>query len=370
MAAALFLPSSLAAWLDADRPDVAARIAPWNARVAADAAAALRADPRRPQVRDQVSKALARDLTLASAIELRAADLASSGKHAEASRLFRLSDSLSRRSLPTRLWLIQDSVDRGDVAGALRNFDIALRTSTDAPPILYPVLAKAAADPSLTVPLARTLDRPSDWRLLFLNWTLANGANLGSIANVVGHMRDSPFITENDVDQRLIETLVTARNFQPAVLLRQRFGSPQRGLVADPNFADASARYPFGWGLVTGGSLGAERATGSTLAYHGAPLQSGQVAGQLLGLPPGRYSLTAKAAAAASGQAPYWSITCGRQEGAELVRLDQPLVAALEAKAEFAVPMGCAAQWLTLSLQPGSESAQSGSVASINVTRL
>ena len=371
LAVAVFIPSSLASWLDPDHPETAARIAPWNARVAADAAGRLGADPRVPEVRSLVQKALARDLTLTPAIELRAADLAASGHQAEAARLFHLSDGLSRRSLPTRLWLIQDAVDRGDVEGALRNFDIALRTSTDAPAILYPVLARASADPRLTVPLARTLDRLSDWRLMFLEWTLANGANAHSIANVVAEMRDRAFIKGNDVDQLLIERLVTARDFQPAVLLHQRFRTKPSAMVADWNFADPSARYPFGWGLVGGGSLGAERAlssAGPMLAYHAAPATSGQLAAQLLDLAPGRYVLTTKTAAAAGAEAPYWSISCGENTGGEIGRLDQPPAAGERGSTVFTVPPGCAAQWLTLSVRPGADAPQSGAIAWVSVS--
>jgi hypothetical protein len=314
-----------------------------------------------------VAKALQRDLTVLPAIELRAADLAASGEREQAAQLFRLSDRLSRRSLPTRLWLVQHAVDRGDVAGALHNFDIALRTTTDAQPILFPVLATASADPTLTTPLARTLDRPSDWRLMFFEWALANDANVTSIAKVTADMRDRGFIVGNGVDQRLIERLVTNRDFGAAMLLDRKFGRGARGLVADPSFTDASARYPFGWGLVSGGSLAAERAS-SGLAYRADPAVSGQVAAQLLGLAPGRYALVTKSATAASGAAPYWSITCGEVDGSELAQLDQPDVANREAATPFVVPPGCAAQWLTLRVRTAPEAVpQSGTISWVSV---
>ena len=110
-------------------------------------AASLGAHPQSALARSLVARALDRDLTQVPAIEMRALDLAVSGKESEARQLFHWSDRLSRRSLPTRLWLIQDAVDHGNVAGALRDFDIALRTTTDAQPILFPVLAKASSRP-------------------------------------------------------------------------------------------------------------------------------------------------------------------------------------------------------------------------------
>lgn len=370
LAAAIFVPASLADWASVDHPRIAARIAPWNAPAAAAAAAALGADPRNPEVKALVRKALARDLTLVPAIEVRALDLALSGRTDDARRLFQLSDRLSRRSLPTRLWLIQDSVDHGDVAGALKNFDIALRTTSDAQPILFPVLARAAADPTLTVALARMLDRTSDWRLMFINWTLTNGAHLEGVASVVAQMRDRRFIIGNAIDQQLMQKLVDDHQYVPAIALNAKFGRPVHG-IADRHFADPSAHYPFGWGLVSDGSLTAERTAGGAgpvLSYRAEPAHSGQIAAQLLTLQPGRYALAAKTAADASGEAPYWTVNCGDAGGTELVQLDQPLRGGTQAVAEFAVPPGCAAQWLTLRLRPSaSATPQTGAIAWISV---
>lgn len=370
-AGAVLLPGTIAAALAGSNPRLAAQIAPGDARAAAGAAAAIGSDPRSPQSRALVRRILSRDLTQLSALELRAVDFAASGRKAEAEKLFALSDRLSRRRLPTRLWLIQAAVDHGDVAGALANFDTALRTSTKAPPILFPVLARASADPGLTVPLARALDRPSDWRLTFLEWALAGDVDFNAIADVVIAMRDSRLVRENTVDQRLIERLVTASDFAQALRVKRRFDRRPPPLLADPRFADPSARYPFGWGLVGDGSLGAERALGadgSTLTYHATGMSSGQVAAQLLVLRPGRYVLATRSAAPLVGEPPYWSLVCAHSRGAQLARLEQP-AAAGEARAALAVPANCTAQWLVLRVRAGSSSApRSGSIAWVNVT--
>jgi hypothetical protein len=367
--AGVVLPSSLATWADVDHPQIAARIAPWNAAASADAAASLAADPRSPRVRMLARRALDRDLTQVTAIELRSVDLAVSGKPGEARRLFELSDRLSRRSLPTRLWLIQDAVDRGDVAGALHDFDIALRTTTDAQPILFPILARASADPTLTIPLARTFDQPSEWRLMFFEWVLANDVDARPIASVVARMRDRRFVLANGVDQRLIERLVTARQFAAARSLNQAFRPNPVG-VADPNFRDATAHFPFGWEFVSNGSMTAERAasgSSSVLSYSAEPANGGQVAAQLLGLRPGAYVLATRTAANGTGAAPYWSLSCDGA-GGEIARLDQPMTANARAETEFSIPLGCAAQWLTLAIRPAPDSqTQVGAIASISV---
>ena len=370
--AALTLPQSLANWAAIDHPRFAAGLAPWSAPIASDAAALDSKDPRKSEVRALVARSLNRDVTQVQAIELRALDLALSGKTKQARVLFDLSDRLSRRSLPTRLWLIQDAVDRGDVTGALHNFDDALRTSTDAQPILFPVLSNASADPRLTIALARTLDRQSDWRLMFIDWVLGNAPDVAPVANVVAHMRDDRFILANNLDQQLIDRLVTSNNFNQANMLNRRFGHPAAG-VADPNFAEPGAHYPFGWGLVSNGSIGAERAlggSGTVLTYGAAPANSGQVAAQLLNLEPGHYVLATKSAANARGAAPYWSVSCGEPGNRELAQMDQPMTLDGQAKVEFDVPASCSGQWLTLRLRPAADSSpQSGAINFVSISR-
>ena len=87
-AGALLLPNSLAVALGDDHPALAARIAPNNARIATALAAAIGGDPRKPQIRQLVRIALARDLTDLPGLELRAADLTLSNHRGEAQRLF------------------------------------------------------------------------------------------------------------------------------------------------------------------------------------------------------------------------------------------------------------------------------------------
>ena len=44
---------------------------------------------------------------------------------------------MSRRDLPTQLWLIEENVNRNNVPGALRHYDVALRTSLSSHELLF-----------------------------------------------------------------------------------------------------------------------------------------------------------------------------------------------------------------------------------------
>ena len=83
--------------------------------------------------------------------------------------------------------------------------------------------------------------RPSTDRgieLLFFEWVTANAADVRPVANVVMHMRDARFVRANDIDQHLIERLVSdqrfdaARTHQPKVRNRRPEGVLRRSRIS------------------------------------------------------------------------------------------------------------------------------------------
>ena len=280
----------------------------------------------------------------------------------------------SRRSLPTRLWLIQQSVDRGDVAGALDNFDIALRTSTAAPDKLFPVLAQAASDPNLDAPIARLLDRPADWRHAFFQYAIVDAHQGPAMAAVTAKMRDRRFLIDKQIDQSLIGELVTERQF---VLARAVAGvfAPETGrtLVADPRFDDPRRTYPFGWDLIQGEAAQVTRVRQNgrpALQYQVGPGGGGGAATQLLTLTPGDYRLTTTTALPVADRVsqPAWTLTCGEAGGAQIALLDQPATAGASGAADFTVPPGCSGQWLELVVRSSDDPELTGSIREVQVT--
>ena len=359
-------------------PRAAAILAPYDGRAAvaaAQAEVAAGGNVASPDVRRLTLTALTRDATLTPAIEMRALQAEAQHDPARELRLFQLSSAISRRSLPTRLWLIQRSVDQGDVVGALENFDIALRTSMAAPDVLFPVLANASSDPGLAAPMARLLDRPEDWRVSFLHYAITEAHAGPGVAAVMLHMRDRRLIIGEQLDQSLIGELVSEHQFPLARQVHDAFGlAAGPDLVADPRFAEGRMTYPFGWGLIQTGTSGVERtrAEGRTaLEYQVTPGGGGQAATQLLTLAPGDYRLTVTTARPASDPVsqPFWTLTCGDEGGGQLALLDQPRVADASAAVDFTVPADCTGQWLALSLRSSDDPNLTGAIREVVVSR-
>lgn len=359
-------------------PIEAAQIAPDNAEIAVAAARARAGKDtvhQNREVRRLVAAALARDVTDPTSIELKSLQSGADGDHLREARLITLSDAISRRSLPTRLWLIQQAVNKGDLVGALKNFDTALRTSSDAPGVLFPALSRAASDPSLAVPVAQLLDRPSDWRLPFLHFAITDGDAASGVAGIVLHMRHRDWMTGDDLDGALVAELVSEEYFTQALAVQDSFHpvTERSALVRDPAFADPRARYPFGWLFEQKGDIGAERgriAGRSVLNYQSLPGGVGPVGTQLLLLKPGSYRLAAKTATAPADPTapPLWTLTCAGDKGPQIALLDQPSPRDSVASVSFSVPAGCPAQWLILNLRESDvPTGQTGAISEVSV---
>ena len=144
----------------------AALLAPDNGRIAGERAREqLQAAPESSANQNEAHRlavaALLREPTAVSGAATLGLLAELRGDLVAARRDFGFAQRLSRRDLSSELWLIEDAVRRGDVAEALRHYDIALRTQAGATDILYPVLARASVDPAIMPLLAdRLLARP------------------------------------------------------------------------------------------------------------------------------------------------------------------------------------------------------------------
>ena len=366
--------SSLSNALRETRPNRAAEVAPGNGR--AEIAGALNlldggASPTDAAVQDRVRTALRRDTTIPAALELAALGRGKAGDKAGELQLYGLSSRLSRRSLATRLWLIQAAVERGDAEGALAHMELALRTSSAAPNILFPALARGLEDPNLAASIAAMVDRPSEWRSDFIGYAMRNADPIAA-ARLMIAIRNRRGINAGDFD-RLLVRLVDERRYSVAQMLGTGFGRvrPGSGPVADPTFIDETAHYPFGWAITEGEAFGArrDRERGRpVLNYHANSAEGGQIAAQVLALAPGTYRLATRVERADAAQLqPWWLVSCtGGTKPLVLLPLssrDRGVTSE-----QFTIPRDCQTQWLVLVVRPALEQ-QVGSVAEVRLLR-
>ncbi|VVS98489.1 conserved hypothetical protein [Sphingomonas sp. EC-HK361] len=355
----LVVTATLAYALRNGDPERAHAMAPHDGRIAAllseklttDADATPRDRARAVALGKQALRDDATAVIAASSLGLNA-DMAGDQSHARA--LFGYAETLSRRDLATQLWAIEDAVARGDVPGALRHYDTALRTSAKASTLLFPVLASAIATPEVRTNLVRTLARKPEWSVHFIGYAVDEGSDpRATAALLAGLQRAGVPVAPSwraGMVNRLLDAGFAAESW--AAYARLRPGAP-RNASRDPDFAlDPANASRFDWLAVqdSGSASILPRAKGGLAQYSMPSGSTGAVLQQVQMLPPGNYRIDGQSANVTqpAGAGPYWSLAC--RGGRELGRVDVGPSAASNGafSGRFSVPAGCPVQTLSL----------------------
>lgn len=326
----------------------------------------LQGDPQSPDAQADAAHlaraALARDPTTVSAAATLGLLAELRGDLRNARRDFRYAEWLSRRDLPTELWLLEDAVRRADVRGALRHYDIALRTQAGADEILFPVLASASLDPNVAQDLATTLRMGPPWRDEFFTF-LANNTSKPPVTADFFEMlgRDHVHIAD-DARATLIVRLIAAQEQEVAwrYYATIRAGTDRR-YSRDPIFTtELTMPTPFDWIAATDAGIAVtiQRGAASGAAtFSAVPSVGGPLLRQLQLLPPGRYRIdgTSEGIEQAEAETPYWLLQCVG-DGRDLGRVTVPNSAKNGGRfhGEFQVDTGCLVQSLELVARPSS----------------
>jgi hypothetical protein len=354
--------------LRTDRPDRALAFQPADARAQAKAAeqAFLETQPRPgraanpaqlPVAEQHARAALRRDPTVVMAWRTLGLVAVARNQTARAAELFHFAGGLSKRDLPTQLYLIEERVQQNDIAGALRHYDAALRTSGASHILLLPILVNATADAGIVQALATLLNSMPPWRRAFMERLAAGAPDPARVVQLIQRIIGSASPEEKVQISAAMRTMINRRQFEPAMRLYGLLTAADgRGapLVRNGGFDRADPYPPIDWELLSSVDVGAERQNGR-LRIHAASGSGGVAARQLLLLAPGSYEISAEAGAAedARGARVSWSIRCGGAEGAILLEQDLPeLARPARPRARFSVPAGCAGQWLSLNIRP------------------
>lgn len=344
-------------------PARAHALAPTDGRVTAQLAQRLSGAEASPADRARADRlarrALRQDATAVAAVSTLGINAQIRGDTAGARRLFGYAGHLSRRDLQSQLWAVEDAVARGDVPGALRHYDLALRTSRRAADLLFPILASALAEPSVRRALVGALAAEPPWAASFVTYAAGNGPDPRATASLLLALRRAGVPVPEEAGAALIGTLTAGKFYEQAwaYYALTRSGVDRRR-SRDPRFtADPAFPSPFDWTPIDEGGVSVTIQTGDRggLVDFSAPASvGGTLLRQLQLLPPGDYRLAGRSVGVTepAETSPFWALTCA--DGRELGRIAVPNSTRANGvfAGRFTVPTGCPVQTLALVARP------------------
>ncbi len=275
------------------------------------------------------------------------------------SRLFHLSEKVSRRNVTTQLWMIEDAVARNDVSSALSHYDIAMRVSIKIRPKLLSLLIQAAEAPDVSAELSGVLKGRPIWWNDYMTALLGSSKDAALIANSLDLL--APTMSPADREyfgENALRRLVALGRGRRAVVLANRLDGKSaryRNLVAG-DFSTDGGILPFRWWLRDDDRVRAYRETvpggGTGLWLTTNSDASGAIAQQMIGLAPGHYVISGRSGGVAADAMarPSILLTCGKEQA--LVRsplLPSPEETGRAFRIPFTVPdSGCDVQWVNI----------------------
>lgn len=375
--------TTAAAVLARRSPAAAVTLWPWSAAALSERAAEYAAQPELGADRFDQGRALAGralDASLLSPMAARALGQAAAAArdHAAAERWFALSDTVSRRDLPTRMWLVQDALLHEDLAGAFRHIDIALRTSNSGARVLVPLLVNIAGYPQVARPLGERLALRPVWWSEFATALIAEQPANRSLAPLIAALRlDVADERERLFASQALSRLVLSQRFADAEALYRTLapGAPA-GVLRNGDFERPFALPPFDWGVQDESRIQRNRRPGGgdNMALYLLPGEPGNYVQQIQMLAPGRYrlSFTAGVDGNRPSTPPAVAVLCAAAQNRQIASAALPQAAGSEGAAgalDFTVPAAdCSGQWIVV-MQPQAGN-PSGSAAWIDDIRL
>jgi hypothetical protein len=372
------LVDTAAYWLRTGDPERAHRLAPGDGRITAALAASLVTANvtalNGHRAATLARAALQREPTAVAALSTLGLTAGVRGDLKAARGAFALAERLSRRDLQTQLWLIEDDVGRGNISGALMHYDTALRTSRNAPDLLFPVLATAIADPAVRRATAGILARRPAWGDSFVGYLAGNSTNPRAAAQLFLSLRQADVTVPQQASTLTINSLIARGLIDDAwaYYARIRAGADRRS-ARDPHFDPAIvAPSLLDWVPINDGGITTSIQRGDRGGVFGFDVPAGPggpLLQQIQLLPAGAYRLTGRGNTNdQSGKTrPYWLLRC-QASGRDIGRVDMGSAGEARFDGVFSVPADCPVQFLILMAQPADgASSMSGQIDEVRL---
>lgn len=287
------------------------------------------------------------------AVRLLAISAAMNGDEDRASKLVHKAAALTRRDALTHVFLIEEAARRDDLKTALVHYDLALRTSSIAPQILFPRLLKAIELPEVRTALRPYMRGGEQWTTDFVNFSKDQGKDLTALVDLMLETGGSPDpATARALRANVVSALNDRQQYtQIARLLRPAPGGTAALTGVGLETLDQTKGLgPAGWQLLNDAEVGASGqvdAKAATMTIYANPETSRPVARKLLLLSPGRYRFSFRLAPLDRGEggAIGWHLRCIQPKVSTLWRLDGVMASG---SAEWNVGQGCPVQLLEI----------------------
>lgn len=296
---------------------------------------------------------LRRDPMAVRALPVLGIEASAAGDARRSQRLLAYAQRLSRRHLQTQVWAIEVAVARGDVTGALTQYDIALRTSRTASDLLYPVLASAITDRPVRIATAAMLSKRPPWGGFFIDFASGNGSSPAATALLFEDLQRHNVPISPSASATLVNRLAASSSIEAAWrFYKSRHPDANAATSRDERLRGAQTPSLFDWTVVSDANVTVSIGNGEEngLDFSVPAGAGGRLLQQTQLLPAGRYGLIGHSIAIAQPEAslPYWTLTCGDRR--ELGRVIVPDSATARGwfTGQFIVPSNCPVQTLTL----------------------
>lgn len=307
-------------------------------------------------------RALLADATAADALTVLGFQARLRGDKALADEVFGYSLALSRRELRPRLWAIEEAVEKGDIAAALRNYDIALRTSRDAAGMLYPTLGAALSEPRIRAELIRILATKPAWTEEFAEYVARRGIEPVGFIALLAEGRSLGLNVPDELRAHVVNALVSQdKPDQAWAFYRSYRDNVQRDRSRDPAFTYGGAvRAAFDWQTAVDTRLSVailSEGKKGLLDFSVPPNSSGELVRQYQVLPKGEYRLHGRSRGLVQPEnsRPFWVLSCadGRELGRVVVSDSRTNDGRFAGR--FTVPQECRVQILSLMARPNED---------------
>lgn len=312
-----------------------------------------------PEIERIAVQALQQDPTAVVAASTLGISKQTRGDAAGAKQMLAYAQYLSRRHLQTQIWAIEEAVTAGDVPGALRHYDIALRTSRQAPDVLFPILASAITDPTVRNALIKTLAVRPPWSVSFLDYIAGTAPDQNATAKLYAALNRVGVPTSQGAQAEVVDTLIARGEHAAAWEFYQEIRrSARRDRARDPQFSlMLDQPTPFDWLPVNdiGISTSIQRHDrGGVFDFAVSSGVGGPVLRQWQLLPPGRYRLRGRSIGIElpADARPYWTLRCRNDEEQGRVEVPNSDQAGGSFSGLLTVPAGCPVQALMLVVRP------------------